>query len=207
MKPTQDTYRQLDKAYAHFNRSLFGGRLPACVMTLHRKKGAYGYFWGDTWSEREGENLTDEIALNPEMFQGRTTEEVLSTLVHEMCHLEQHHFGKPSRSGYHNKEWASMMMAVGLTPTDTGELGGKMTGQKVTHCIEDGGKYAVSCAALMAKGFDIPWQANTRDSATAKKKAASKTKYSCPGCDLNAWGKPDIKIACVECELTLEPEG
>ena len=27
-------------------------------------------------------------------------------LVHEMAHLQQHHFGKPSRMSYHNKEWA-----------------------------------------------------------------------------------------------------
>jgi hypothetical protein len=30
----------------------------------------------------------------------------LSTLVHEMAHLQQNHFGKSSRTGYHNKEWA-----------------------------------------------------------------------------------------------------
>jgi hypothetical protein len=46
MKPTRDTYTQLDNAYDYFNRALFAGKLPPCVMTLHRKKGAYGYFWG-----------------------------------------------------------------------------------------------------------------------------------------------------------------
>jgi predicted SprT family Zn-dependent metalloprotease len=40
-------------------------------------------------------------------------------MTNEMAHLEQHHFGKPSRSGYHNKEWAGMMKAVGLIPSDT----------------------------------------------------------------------------------------
>jgi hypothetical protein len=36
-----------------------------------------------------------------------------------MVHLWQHHHGKPSRTGYHNKEWATMMKAVGLIPSDT----------------------------------------------------------------------------------------
>ena len=30
-------------------------------------------------------------------------------------------------------------------------------------------------------------------------KAASKTKYSCPGCGLNAWAKPETTLYCGEC--------
>lgn len=206
MKPTKDTYTQLDKAYGHFNKALFNGLLPPCVMTLHRKKGAYGYFWGDTWSEREGQNVTDEIALNPETFRDRSIEEVLSTLVHEMCHLQQHHFGKPSRSGYHNKEWAQMMEAVGLIPSDTGRAGGKKTGQKMTHYIETGGDFETACAKLLAQGFTIPWQAMTRDEGAAKKKAASKTKYTCPDCDANAWAKPGTNLFCGDCMVPMEAE-
>ena len=36
-------------------------------------------------------------------------------------------------NGYHNKEWAAMMQAVGLVPSDTAAEGGKMTGQGVSH--------------------------------------------------------------------------
>jgi hypothetical protein len=38
---------------------------------------------------------------------------------------------------------------------------------------------------------------------TRKKKAASKTKYTCPGCGLNAWAKPDVSLRCGACELAL----
>lgn len=199
MKPTKDTYDQLDRAYDHFNAALFDGRLPQCVLTLHRKKGARGYFWGDTWSERDGKSLSDEIALNPEIFRQRTTEEILSTLVHEMCHLQQHYFGKPSRSGYHNKEWAQMMRAVGLIPSDTGKDGGKDTGQRVTHFIEAGGHFEDACAKLLDQGFTIPWQAMTGDAVRAKKKAASKTKYTCESCGANAWAKPATALICGLC--------
>jgi len=41
----------------------------------------------------EGGEETDEIALNPSTFRSRSTEETLSTLVHEMCHLWQFHKG------------------------------------------------------------------------------------------------------------------
>lgn len=206
MKPTRDTYTNLDRAYEHFNKALFGGKLPTCVITLHRKKGAKGYFWGDTWNAREGKTIKDEIALNPETFRERSTEEVYSTLVHEMCHLQQHHFGKPSRSGYHNKEWAQMMEAVGLIPTDTGAIGGKKTGQRVTHVIEPGGAFEKSCADLLKKGFEIPWEARTGNAAKAKKKAASKTKYTCPDCGSNAWAKPDTSLMCGDCLTHMESE-
>ena len=39
-----------------------------------------------------------------------------------------------------------------------------------------------------------------------KKKAASKTKYTCPGCELNAWAKPDANLWCGDCEEQMEAE-
>ena len=139
--PTTKTYTSLDDAFAFFNARLFAGRLPACLITMQRSKSAYGYFAGGRFGSKDGKEVTDEIALNPSHFRDRSTEQSLSTLVHEMTHLEQHHFGKPSRAGYHNKQWAGMMKAVGLVPSDTGAPGGKEVGQKVTHYIEAGGPF------------------------------------------------------------------
>ena len=105
-----------------------------------------GYFLGDRFvCIDKPEDITDEIALNPAGFADRTSMQTMSTLVHEMVHLWQHHFGKTSRAGYHNREWAAKMHEVGLIPTDTGDLGGKETGQKVTHIIEDGGRFQKAC--------------------------------------------------------------
>ena len=206
--PTAATYTEFDRAYAYFNQKLFAGLLPACVITMQRHKKAYGYFWGNTWTDAKGESVTDEIAMNPDAFRDRATAETLSTLVHEMCHLQQHHVGKPSRNGYHNKEWARMMEAVGLIPSDTAAEGGKRTGQKVSHYIEPGGPFDQACKALLKDGFTVPWMALTGsgDEETRRKKAASKTKYACPSCDLQVWGKPEIKVICGACEALLEAE-
>jgi hypothetical protein len=103
--PTRSTYQGLTEAYDFFNERLFGGRLPRCLITMQRQKGAFGYFAGKRFGSRDGAEVTDEIALNPAHFRSRTTEESLSTLAHEMCHLEQEHFGKPGRTSYHNREW------------------------------------------------------------------------------------------------------
>jgi hypothetical protein len=45
------TYASLDAAYKHFNRHLFGGLLQACIITLQRRKGTYGYFVAQRMAE------------------------------------------------------------------------------------------------------------------------------------------------------------
>jgi hypothetical protein len=67
--PTTKTYTSLDVAFAFFNRQLFGGRLPACLITMQRSKAAYGYFAGGLFGSKDGAEITDEIALNPSHFR------------------------------------------------------------------------------------------------------------------------------------------
>ena len=205
--PTTRTYASLDRAYDHFNRKLFGNQLPPCLITTQRHKGAYGYFSGDRFAcIDKPEDITDEIALNPAGIAGRTSMQTMSTLVHEMVHLWQHHFGKTSRAGYHNREWSAKMHEVGLIPTDTGDLGGKETGQKVTHIIEDGGRFQKACDEWLTSHAAFLYHDRAGDGETRKNKAASMTKYSCPSCDLNAWAKPDAFLVCGDCGEPMEVE-
>jgi predicted SprT family Zn-dependent metalloprotease len=208
--PTRRTYTSLDTAYDFFNRELFSGQLPPCLITMQRHKGAYGYFSGERFASLDDpKEVTDEIALNPAHFAGRTTDKTLSTLVHEMVHLWHHHFGKPSRAGYHNREWAAKMREVGLIPSSTGEPGGKETGQKVSHYIEAGGRFERACSAYLATGAAFLYHDRAGDAEAVKvrrKKAASKTKYTCPECGQNAWAKPEANLMCGDCRETMEAE-
>ena len=206
--PTQHTYDSLNKAYSFFNGKLFGGILPHCLITMQRKNKAYGYFAGDRFGKRDGTGKTDEIALNPTHFKAQTIEDILSTLVHEMAHLWQHHFGKPGRKGYHNREWAVCMRGIGLIPSDTGQPGGKETGQNMGHYIAQNGKFSQECAELMGSGYELSyielWEED--GDAKRKKKAASKTKYTCPDCEANAWAKPAARLICGDCQVAMEAE-
>lgn len=204
--PTHRTYNGLNQAYEFFNQMLFSGTLPHCLITMQRKQGAYGYFAGGRFGEKNGTGKADEIALNPSHFRDRTTEQVLSTLVHEMAHLWQHHHGKAPRTCYHDKQWAAKMKEIGLMPSSTGAPGGKETGQRVSHYIIQGGPFDTTCGQLMNQGFELPYIELWGDEGKRKKKAASKTKYTCPSCGMNAWGKPDIHLVCGDCEERLEPE-
>ena len=200
------TYELLHAAFDHFNDRLFAGELPAAVLVLHRKRGAHGYFHGGQWKLRDGDDSYAEIALNPHSM-GRSPAEVLSTLAHEMAHLWDHLFGKVPASG-HGKTWAAKMDEIGLTPTSTGQPGGKRTGRKVTHMIVDGGPFANACELFLTEHPDaISVFAVPAAPAAERKKDLSKLKHSCPCCNANVWGKAGIRVICGDCDEIMLPEG
>jgi hypothetical protein len=120
--PTDKTYRSFYEAYEHFNAVLFDNQLSGCLFTMQRRKRTRGFFAPERFGHRRGNEIADEIALNPRTFLDRTDREIISTVVHEMVHQWQQHHGKPGRRGYHNKQWAAKMNSVGLVPTHTGGL-------------------------------------------------------------------------------------
>lgn len=213
------------EAYTFFNKALFNNELPACVIVVHRKRGARGYFWQDQWAMRNAdgdvnhEERRHEIAMNPETFIDRNDKDIMSTLVHEMVHLQQQEQGKPSNSG-HNKEWGRMMSDVGLmayaagyypTKDDNGQWVApkKSTGRKVSHVIIDGGAFDTACDELLSGGMFIPWTLtppSDEEKALARKKRKSKTKFTCPDCGTNIWGKPGLNVDCGECCVPFEEQ-
>lgn len=203
--PTEE-YDVFEKAYDFFNAALFGGQLPLCLITLSRKAKAYGYFAPERFISRgNGDQKVDEIALNPDGFEVRTDKEILGTLVHEMVHLWQQHFGEPPRKCYHDREWADKMEEVGLMPTDTGLVGGKRTGQKVTHYILKDRDYDRAVSKLLEEGFKLNWQSCSPPE-EEKEKKKSKVKYTCPVCEQNAWAKPEANLVCGKCMERMEGE-
>lgn len=154
--PTHVTYAELQHAYDHFNRRLFGGQLPVCLITLQREKRTCGYFSSQRFANLDGQT-TDEIAMNPAYFAVVPILEIMQTLVHEMTHLWQHHFGKPGRGRYHNEEWANKMESIGLMPSSTGQPGGKRTGDHMADYAIKGGLFLSACEKLLTGRFQISW--------------------------------------------------
>lgn len=221
--PTEEQFLCLNNAYKYFNSVLFQGELAGCILNFSRKKNTHGFMAPERWRRVEESNqYIHEISLTPTTLY-REAIEIFSTLVHEMTHLWQWDFGSPSRNGYHNREWAAKMEEVGLIPSDTGKPGGKKTGQHMTHYIEEGGRYE-QAFHNMPKEFILPFTTlegdmmrsllsgnpgTDPDGASSKKaklrtSGRKKTKYTCPGCKINIWGKPGLKIRCEECEESLE---
>lgn len=249
-KPTEEAYAELQHAYDSYNGELFDGALPSCMITFQRQKRTFGYFSKDRFGRLDGRK-TDEIALNPEYFAVVPMVEVLQTLVHEMAHLWQEHFGKPSRSCYHNIQWADKMEDIGLMPSHNSQPGGKRIGQSMGDYMIAGGKFDQATKRLLASGFAISWLdrfptfpparptyvpspvvadewiENTAEPASDDATFASawttspaalqpylvenqktgnrsnRNKYTCPGCALNVWGKPGLRVICGDCERML----
>ena len=229
--PTEEAYGELQTAYDHFNRALFGDTLPPCLITLQREKRTYGYFACERFVNGEGQK-TDEIAMNPGYFAVVPPMEVMQTLVHEMVHLWQFHFGKPGRRGYHNKEWAAKMEEVGLMPSDTGKEGGRKVGEKMADYAISDGAFEIACNELFTAAFAITWKDRfpvkvQLDQVVAgivegielaelealgveieqPENKSNRRKYSCPGCGINAWGKPNLSLICGECQVPLADAG
>lgn len=157
--PTQQLYSAIELMYDHFNGVLFDNMLPSVVLTVQKQKRIMGYFSPSSWASSEGQNC-HEIAINPEYIATFPLIEVMQTLVHEQAHCWQFCFGKPSRGGYHNREWSNKMLSVGLVPSSTGKPGGKLVGQNMNDYPEPNGKFTSACEALVTtKGFSLPWVA------------------------------------------------
>jgi predicted SprT family Zn-dependent metalloprotease len=202
--PTEEIYTELKKAYDFFNQHLFENKLPPCLITLQRKARAYGYFSANRFQHVEAGTLTDEISMNPDHFKTEPLRKVLSTLVHEMVHLQQAYIGKPSRTGYHNREWANLMLAAGLIPSSTGGVGGAQVGQHMTHYIEPAGRFDKVCQELIDGGFRLSWADKFGNNKMKSK--PTRIKYTCEDCGLNAWAKPNIQLLCGECQKSLLAE-
>jgi len=148
-----------------------------------------------------------------------------STLVHEMVHLWQHEYGKPSRLAYHNRKWAVKMLETGLLPTGNGAPDGKMTGQSVGHLIVSGGLFEqvynsldpeeleslrlkyLPVASLSASEKNSPDDPdgddgeNTGDGSrpsTPKSKSGIRLKYTCP-CGNSLRARSGLNILCLDC--------
>ena len=156
-RPTTQAYDELQRAFDHFNKHLFGGELAQCLITMQRKDvRVYGYYSPRRFgSNRQRGKTVDEIALNPIHFSHKDLGELMQTLVHEMCHMWQEHHGTPSRQGYHNREFADKMLEVGLHPSDTGKPGGKMVGQSMADYPVKGGPFEKALKRLTSRKFKV----------------------------------------------------
>ena len=158
--PTTHQYTKYQQLYDYYNEHLFQKELPFCLLVLSRSAAQKcGYFASNRWKDDAG-NPTHEISLNPEYLAMATDIDICQTLVHEMCHLWQQAFGKPSRSGYHNKEWGNKMQAVGLMPSKTGAPGGKMTGQQMADYPIAGGVF-LEAFDRMPDSLLLPFKAHS----------------------------------------------
>jgi Ran GTPase-activating protein (RanGAP) involved in mRNA processing and transport len=110
---------------------------------------------------------------------------------------------------------------------NTGQPGGRKTGQNMTHYIIESGRYEQAFTAMPAE-FILPFTSlegdlvklqlsgsgvkchlggteSAKTGVATGKKTREKTKYTCFSCGTNAWGKPDLNLLCGDCNERLQP--
>lgn len=226
---TEAMYGYLTRAFDFLNRKMWDGRLPPVIIIPHRNPRCFGYYHGGIFARVEDGKVSgkaDELALNPQYVATRPARDVISTLAHEMCHHWQKYFDKEPSKSYHNKGWGTEMKRIGLHPSSTGKPGGKETGKNVSHYIIDGGLFDVAFAeflkleppiffqdrlALQRSGLTIGGSEEGEDDdggdegKAAPKKSKGRAKFTCPGCQLNAYAKPSANLICGDCDMHLQP--
>jgi len=201
---TERFYQDLSIAFNYYSMALFENNLPTPILSIRANANSAGHFSADKLtSVRHKKKRLHELALNPVIFN-RKTIEIFAVFVHDMSHLWQEVHGKPSRVGYHNRQWAKKMREIGLPSSLNGKPGGKITGFKMNQYIEKGGPFELATRVLLKKyKFDFYYQAPDKDA----KKHDHKIKYTCPLCKKNAWEKRDLGITCTTCEVSMESDG
>jgi predicted SprT family Zn-dependent metalloprotease len=225
---TTQQFKSLDDIYNFYNEKLFNNELPQCIINLSRKGNSYGFFAPRRWKNEKQGNIVHEISINPD-HMNRADIEWHSTLVHEMCHLWQFEFGKSEFRAYHDKEFANKMEEIGLITSNTGQEGGKRTGQRMTHYIKPDANFENTFLDLILddsykkrefykpnlyfivtkkKGSDKDTDKDKEedtDNPKTKVKTKNKIKYSC-SCNFNIWGKPDLSVKCNSCDEDFKPQ-
>lgn len=177
---TEREYRVFQSAYDFLNTELFSASLPHVLVTLQRHAKPKGYFAPNRFASRIEQGTAHELAMNPDVFTGRSDKLILSTLAHEMVHVWQQTYGKIPRRAYHDKQWAEKMKAIGLYPSTTGEQGGKETGQSVTHYIIEGGSYDEAYASSPQPAFNSTGNLSPSASSVRRRRQAKPSTPAAP---------------------------
>ena len=213
---TSRQFVAIENARNYFNEHIFlkvfGKSLGPVMLRPARHGSAYGYYRHFGWSD-DGLNPVPEISLCPRGLH-RTPMEVFSTLLHELCHQYQYEFGKPGRGRYHNQEFAAIMASVGLICSDTGDPGGRQTGDHMTHYIDPNGLYAEVFQSMPEEcllPFKLLFDNDTfllgkpyKSVGLSKIELSKiKTKYTCLGCGAAVWGRPALDLSCNPCKQVM----
>ena len=197
LSPAQEQAKRLQAAFDIFNRQLFENQLPPTMLRLERQKNSHGYYAPNKFADADGNRL-DCITLNSTDAAERPLIELLSTLVHEMCHqFICRVVNKGAATGGHGVEWRKEMRKLGLPPIRIGA-----TWRMATHSIDEEGMFAHCFEAHRCELERLPWQELARDATKGRATGLDKVRFQCPSCNSKAWARASAQLLCGTCSTT-----
>ena len=204
---------ELQRNFKMLNEKYFNGELEKPVITILTDvtSGAYGWITvNKVWSSKDNKWYR-EINLCAE-YLNRDIELVITTLLHEMCHLYNIQRGvqDTSRAGtYHNTKFKEVAESRGLVVEKSEKYGYCITkpSKELIGLVKE--KTRAGCFKLeRMKTYRNGTPKTTTKGADGKEKTTSRTKqstrkYNCPACGLIVRASKDIsgKLLCVDCNV------
>lgn len=213
----QSAIDELQRSFKWLNERYFSGELERPVITILTDvtSGAYGWITlNKVWSSKD-QKWFREINICAEYLH-RDTELIITTLLHEMCHLYNIQRGvqDTSRSGtYHNTKFREVAECRGLLVEKSDKYGYCITKptDELKEIVKE--KVRAGCFKLnRLKTYRNGTPKTTTTGEDGREKTTSRTKqsmrkYICPNCALIVRASKDIrgKLLCVGCnEIFLE---
>lgn len=188
------------KMFNQINADFFDNQLPKVVITFESgyKKGAYGWIttvkdWKQGNEERYHINISSD-------YLDRPINNIISTLIHEMCHLYaiENDIQDTSRSGiYHNKRFKQIAESHGLFVDKADKIG-----WSVTSLTPETEKYIENVCPISE--IRIIKKRPSAFGCSKPKNKQSARKYICPSCGLIVRATKDCRISCLDCDCTME---
>ena len=206
----------LEVAFRVLNKVYFNNELPEAVITIQSSQRAYGHItvgeiWRDEWDSYHEINISAE-------YLNRPIENIISTLLHEMCHLYamENNIKETSNNGrYHNKRFKEIAEARDLKISHARYIGWSVTEptEKLKSTIKeyhlDSKIEYVRMGGYAGTGGNNDGDGNGGLSGAggqagrAPKKKSSTRKYFCPCCKNSVRATKDVNIMCMDCQMQM----
>jgi len=210
----QSAIDELQRMFKLLNATYFNNELERPVITIltDTTSGAYGWISvAKVWSSKDNAWFR-EINLCAEHLN-RAPELIVTTLMHEMCHLFniQRGIQDTSRAGtYHNREFKNVAEARGLIVEKNAKYGYCVTKPtpEFTQLVKKNCR--TGCFKLeRQKTYRDGTPKITKTGSDGKEKTVTRTKqssrkYICPNCGVIVRATKDVNIKCGDCDVTME---
>jgi len=209
----QSAIDELQRMFKLLNKSYFNNELERPVITIltDSTSGAYGWISvNKVWSTKDNAWFR-EINLCAE-YLNRPVELVITTLMHEMCHLWniQRKVQDCSRAGtYHNREFKEVAEARDLTVEKDARYGYCATKPtpEFTELVKKNCR--AGCFKLeRLKTYRDGTPKITKTGEDGKEKTITRSKqssrkYICPNCDVIVRATKKVNIICGDCNANM----
>ena len=184
-----------EKLFDSLNQEIFDSQLPRAIITLSPTKKAYGHYTVyDAWNVQD----SPKREINMSTYDiNRPIENVISTLVHEMCHMYNDLIigvKDCSNNGrYHNKYFKKAAEEHWLIVNKSKDYGWSTTlpGEKLLNWID---------AHPELQDIEMFRKNDDRNEKKGKRRANRfQFTYKCPNCLAECKATSEITVFCIRC--------